>query len=178
MTLDELEASLASPVIATPPALLRPNVGAAAREAASSRGRGLLQRNSASGSFVSSRWVTVLYCTVLDWTGLTFAWCHLLSVPTCKLPSFPSYFTLKRQKKESQRKKFPQEETEICVCGELATRYGDAVWLCLVRIYQHVERFPAFPLLPPFIEQPSQISSLGSFSSLSPHTSISHTNRF
>lgn len=57
MTLDELEASLASPVIATPPALLRPNVGAAAREAASSRGRGLIHRSSASGSYVSSRWV-------------------------------------------------------------------------------------------------------------------------
>lgn len=66
MTLDELEASLASPVIATPPALLRPNVGAAAREAASSRGRGLLQRNSASGSFVSSRWAIAVTWTEVN----------------------------------------------------------------------------------------------------------------
>lgn len=51
---EEVEATLASPIVATPPALLRPGVGAAARGAAA-RGRGLLQRNSTSGSFVSSR---------------------------------------------------------------------------------------------------------------------------
>lgn len=54
MTLDELEASLASPIVATPPALLRPGVGASARGAAA-RGRGLLQnRHSGSGSYVSN----------------------------------------------------------------------------------------------------------------------------
>lgn len=56
MTLDELEASLASPIVATPPALLRPGVGAAHRGGAAARGRGLLaNRPSVSGSFVSSR---------------------------------------------------------------------------------------------------------------------------
>lgn len=57
MTLDELEASLASPIVATPPALLRPGVGAAHRGGgAAARGRHLLaNRPSVSGSFVSSR---------------------------------------------------------------------------------------------------------------------------
>lgn len=56
MTLDELEATLASPIVATPPALLRPGVGAAARGGGGIRGRGLLlNRPSVSGSFVSSR---------------------------------------------------------------------------------------------------------------------------
>ncbi|CAM9685805.1 unnamed protein product [Scytosiphon promiscuus] len=55
MTLEELEGSLASPIVATPPALLRPGVGAAARGGGTARGRNLLHRSSASGSFVSSR---------------------------------------------------------------------------------------------------------------------------
>lgn len=57
MTLEELEGSLASPIVATPPALLRPGVGHAARGGSSARGRNLLHRSSASGSFVSSRYV-------------------------------------------------------------------------------------------------------------------------
>lgn len=54
MTLEEMEASLASPIVATPPALLRPGVGPAARGAAG-RGRGMIGRPGASGSFQSSR---------------------------------------------------------------------------------------------------------------------------
>lgn len=53
MTLEELEASLASPIVATPPALLRPGVGPAARGAAG-RGRGhLMGSRVVSGSFTS-----------------------------------------------------------------------------------------------------------------------------
>ncbi|CAM9687563.1 unnamed protein product, partial [Ectocarpus sp. 13 AM-2016] len=55
MTLDEVDACLASPIVATPPALLRPGVGAARGGPGAPRGRGLLQRNSASGSYISSR---------------------------------------------------------------------------------------------------------------------------
>ncbi|CAN0223173.1 unnamed protein product [Ectocarpus sp. 4 AP-2014] len=55
MTLEEVEACLASPVVATPPALLRPGVGAARGGPGAPRSRGLLQRNSASGSYISSR---------------------------------------------------------------------------------------------------------------------------
>lgn len=53
MSLEELEASLASPIVATPPALLRPGVGPAARGAAG-RGRGpLIGSRVVSGSFTS-----------------------------------------------------------------------------------------------------------------------------
>lgn len=55
MTLEEVEACLASPIVATPPALLRPGVGAARGGPGAPRGRGLLQRNSVSGSYISSR---------------------------------------------------------------------------------------------------------------------------
>lgn len=59
MTLEEVEACLASPVVASPPALLRPGVGATARRVwpGPPRGRGLLRRNSASGSYTSYRQV-------------------------------------------------------------------------------------------------------------------------
>lgn len=86
MTFEDLEASLAFPVIATPPALLRPNVGAAAREAASSRGRGLLHRSSASGSYVSSRWVMtpdrtdLTELTACCWPAAAFVACFSRSI--------------------------------------------------------------------------------------------------
>lgn len=55
MTFEDVEACLASPIVATPPALLRPGVGPAARGAAG-RGRGqMIGRPGVSGSFVSSR---------------------------------------------------------------------------------------------------------------------------
>lgn len=52
MTLEELEATLASPIVATPPALLRPGVGPAARGAAG-RGQSHVGRPAVSGSFTS-----------------------------------------------------------------------------------------------------------------------------
>lgn len=53
MTLEELEATLASPIVATPPALLRPGVGPAARGAAGRGQSHVMGRPAVSGSFTS-----------------------------------------------------------------------------------------------------------------------------
>lgn len=57
MTLEDLEASMNFPIVATPPALLRPGVGPAAR-GASGRGRAPISGHpGVSSSFQSSRCV-------------------------------------------------------------------------------------------------------------------------